>query len=322
MADPRPALPARPLGRSGLTVSAIGFGAAPLGDLYARMEEGVAIGAAVAAIEQGVTLLDTSPLYGHGLSEHRCGTALRIAGRAGVVLSTKAGRWMEPRQGRGDGSGYLGGLPHRAVVDYSYDGTLRSVEQSLLRLGTDRLDLLLIHDVDRWTHGDAVERRFREAMEGAYPALDRMRREGVVKAIGVGVNESAMCARFARAGDFDAMLLAGRYTLLEQGALDDFLPLALEKGIGILLGGVFTSGIRATGAVPVAAVCAAHGVRLADAALHFGRAHPAVASVVLGAGSAGEVGRNLAALERPVPPAFWAAMRDAGLLRPDAPVPI
>ena len=340
MAESRPALPARPLGRSGLTVSAIGFGAAPLGDLYARMEERVAIGAVVAAIERGVTLLDTSPLYGHGLSEHRCGTALRIAGREGVVLSTKAGRWMDPRQGRGDGSGYLGGLPHRAVVDYSYDGTLRSVEQSLLRLGTDRIDLLLIHDVDRWTHGDAVERRFREAMEGAYPALDRMRREGMVKAIGVGVNESAMCARFARAGDFDAMLLAGRYTLLEQGALDDFLPLALEKGIGILLGGVFNSGILATGAIPgakynyrdappaildtvrrIEAICAAHDVRLADAALHFGLAHPAISSVVLGAGSAEEVGRNLAALERPVPPTFWAGMREAGLLRPDAPVP-
>lgn len=174
MADPRPALPARPLGRSGLTVSAIGFGAAPLGDLYARMEEGVAIGAAVAAIEQGVTLLDTSPLYGHGLSEHRCGTALRIAGREGVVLSTKAGRWMEPRQGRGDGSGYLGGLPHRAVVDYSHDGTLRSVEQSLLRLGTDRIDLLLIHRPDPLMDFDEVAEAF-----------TRLQQAGKVRHVGV-----------------------------------------------------------------------------------------------------------------------------------------
>jgi D-threo-aldose 1-dehydrogenase len=304
------------------------------------MNEREAIEAVATAITLGVTLLDTSPFYGHGLSEHRCGTALRMAGRDGVVLSTKVGRWMEPRQNGGPAVGFVGGLPHQAVVDYSFDGTLRSVEQSLLRLSTDRIDVLLIHDVDRWTHGDMMEQRFREAMEGAYPALHRLRAEGVVKAIGVGVNESEMCVRFARAGDFDTMLLAGRYSLLEQAALDDFLPLALEKGIGIMLGGVFNSGVLATGAIPGAkynyrdappeilervrrmeAICATHGVRLPDAALHFGLAHPAVASIVLGAGSPDEVRRNLSALDRPVPAVFWAEMREAGLLRPDAPVP-
>jgi D-threo-aldose 1-dehydrogenase len=332
-------LPSRPLGRTGIPVSCIGFGAAPLGDLYARMDERIAIDAVAAAITLGVTLLDTSPFYGHGLSEHRCGTALRIAGRDGVVLSTKVGRWMEPRQG-GPAAGFVGGLPHQAVVDYSYDGTMRSVEQSLLRLSTDRIDVLLIHDVDVWTHGGMMEQRFREAMEGAYPALHRLRAEGVVKAIGVGVNESEMCMRFARAGEFDTMLLAGRYSLLEQAALDDFLPVALEKGIGIMLGGVFNSGVLATGAIPGAkynyrdappeilervrrmeAICATHAVRLPDAALQFGLSHPAVASVVLGAGSPDEVRRNLSALERPVPAAFWAEMRQAGLLRADAPVP-
>ncbi|MXP65098.1 aldo/keto reductase [Roseomonas sp. M0104] len=338
-------MPSRPLGRTGIPVSCIGFGTAPLGDLYARLDERTAIDAVATAITLGVTLLDTSPLYGHGLAEHRCGTALRIAGqegarRDGVVLSTKVGRWMAPREGRGDGSNFAGGLPHRAVVDYSFDGTLRSVEQSLLRLGTDRIEVLLIHDVDVWTHGGQMEQRFREAMEGAYPALHRLRAEGVVKAIGVGVNESAMCARFARAGDFDTMLLAGRYTLLEQAALDEFLPLALEKGIGVMLGGVFNSGVLATGAIPGAkynyrdappevldrvrrmeAICAAHAVRLPDAALWFGLAHRAVASVVLGGGSPEEVRRNLSALERPVPAAFWAELRAAGLLRADAPVP-
>lgn len=340
MAEPASRLSSRPLGRTGIPVSCIGFGTAPLGDLYARLDERMAIEAVATAITLGVTLLDTSPLYGHGLAEHRCGTALRIAGREGVVLSTKVGRWMAPREGRGDGSNFVGGLPHRAVVDYSYDGTLRSVEQSLLRLSTDRIDVLLIHDVDVWTHGDGMEQRFREAMEGAYPALHRLRAEGVVKAIGVGVNESEMCARFARVGDFDTMLLAGRYTLLEQAALDEFLPMALEKGIGIMLGGVFNSGVLATGAVPGAkynyrdappeildrvrrmeAICAAHAVRLPDAALQFGLAHPAVASVVLGGGSAEEVRRNLSALERPVPAAFWAEMRETGLVRADAPVP-
>jgi D-threo-aldose 1-dehydrogenase len=337
--EPASRLPLRHLGRTGIPVSCIGFGAAPLGDLYARMDERMAIDAVATAITLGVTLLDTSPFYGHGLSEHRCGTALRIAGRDGVVLSTKVGRWMEPRQG-GSAAGFVGGLPHQAVVDYSHDGTLRSVEQSLLRLGTDRIDVLLIHDVDRWTHGDLMEQRFREAMEGAYPALHRLRAEGVVKAIGVGVNESEMCARFARAGDFDTMLLAGRYSLLEQAALDDFLPLAQEKGIGIMLGGVFNSGVLATGAIPGAkynyrdappeildrvrrmeAICTAHAVRLPDAAMQFGLAHPAVASVVLGAGSPDEVRRNLSALDRPVPGAFWTEMREAGLLRADAPVP-
>src|SRR6266851_5061857 len=163
------ALPRRLLGRTAIKVSALGFG--------------------------------TSPLYGHGLSEHRCGTAIRRLPRDQIVLCTKVGRWMDPFHGRGNGSGFSGGQPHRAVVDYSYDGTMRSVEQSMLRLGTDRLDLLLIHDVDVLTHGsDAIEERFAEAMAGAYVALDRHRSEGVVAGIGIGVNEAEMCVRFAQAG--------------------------------------------------------------------------------------------------------------------------
>ena len=202
------------------------------------------------AFELGINLLDTSPLYGRGLAEHRCGTALRRVPREDIVLCTKVGRWMDPFHAPDDGSGFVGGQPHRAVVDYSYDGTMRSVEQSLLRLGTDRIDLLLIHDVDVWTHGaDAIEERFREAMAGAYVALDRLRGEGVVAGIGIGVNEADMCVRFAKAGSFDTMLLAGRYSLLEQPALAEFLPLAQQQGIGVMLGGVFNSGILATGAV-------------------------------------------------------------------------
>ncbi|MCQ4161556.1 aldo/keto reductase [Roseomonas sp. GC11] len=334
-------LPRRPLGRTGIEVSTLGFGAAPLGDLYATLDDATAIAAVEHALRQGMTLVDTSPLYGHGLSEHRCGTAIRRHGREGVVLSTKVGRWMDPARGRGDGSGYRGGLPHAAVFDYSYDGTLRAVEQSLLRLGTDRIDILLIHDVDVWTHGaDAIEDRFREAMEGAYPALDRLRREGRVGAIGIGVNEAEMCVRFAEAGDFDAMLLAGRYSLLEQPALEHFLPLAQRKGIGVILGGVFNSGILATGAVPgakynyqdappevmqrvaaIGRVCAAHGVALPTAALHFALGHPAVASVVLGAQSPAEVARNIESLAAPVPAALWGALKAAGLLDESAPTP-
>ena len=344
MLAPKPSapnpMPRRPLGRTGLEVSLLGFGSAPLGDLYTKLEDGIAIDTVTRALDLGINLVDTAPLYGHGLAEHRVGTALRRRNRNDVILSTKVGRWMDPNQNRGDGSGYHGGLPHAAIIDYSRDGTLRSVEQSLLRLGTDHIDILLIHDVDGWTHGDDLEIRYRQAMEGAYPALNRLRSEGVVKAIGIGVNESEMCVRFAKAGDFDAMLLAGRYSLLEQPALDAFLPLALKQGIGVMLGGIFNSGILATGARPdakynyrtappeilahvtrIEQICAAHAVKLADAALHFALSHPAVSSIVLGAQSPQEVERNLEGLGAALPPRLWADLKSAGLLREDAPVP-
>jgi D-threo-aldose 1-dehydrogenase len=336
-----PSLPRRVLGRSGLEVSVLGFGSAPLGDLYTRLDDAAAIAAVGAAHTSGITLFDTSPLYGHGLAEHRCGTALRRVPRDSFVLSTKVGRWMDPRQPRAGETRYVGGLPHRAVFDYSYDGALRSFEQSLLRLGLDRIDILLIHDVDVWTHGKAaIETRFQEAMDGAYRALARLREEGTIKAIGIGVNEADMCERFARAGDFDVMLLAGRYSLLEQPALARFLPLALEKRIGIMLGGVFNSGILATGATADArynyrppppdilervrrleAVCAAHGVALARAALHFPLGHPAISALVLGAVVPDEVARNVAALAQPVPPALWQDLKRERLLDADVPTP-
>jgi len=334
-------LPRRMLGRTGLEVSVIGFGTAPLGDLFARLDDATAIAAAERAFELGINLLDTSPLYGRGLAEHRCGTALRRVPRDDIVVCTKVGRWMDPFHLPGDGAGFAGGQPHRAVVDYSYDGTMRSVEQSLLRLGTDRLDLILIHDVDVWTHGaDAIEDRFREAMAGAYVALDRLRAQRVVAGIGIGVNEAEMCVRFAQAGSFDTMLLAGRYSLLEQPALAQFLPLAERQGIGVLLGGVFNSGILATGAVAgakynyrdapphilarvadIQRVCDAHGVALPTAALHFALGHPAVVSLVLGAQTPQEVGRNVAALSSQVPSALWADLKAQHLLDQDAPVP-
>jgi D-threo-aldose 1-dehydrogenase len=334
------ALSRRPLGRTGLEVSAVGFGAAPLGDLYRKLDDTTAIAAVERAFALGINLLDTSPLYGHGLSEHRCGAALRRVPRDGVVVCTKVGRWMDPQHRSDDGSGFVGGMPHRAVIDYSYDGTMRSVEQSLLRLGTDRLDLLLIHDVDIWTHGAAMEQRFSEAMAGAYVALDRLRGEGAIAGIGIGVNEAEMCVRFAQAGSFDVMLLAGRYSLLEQPALEVFLPLAQQQGIGVMLGGVFNSGILATGAVAgakynyhdappdimakvarIERVCQAHGVTLPDAALHFALGHPAVASVVLGAQNPQEVERNVAGLSRAVPAALWADLKAERLLDANAPVP-
>ena len=333
--------PRRILGRTKLDVSVLGFGTAPLGDLYRRLDDATAIATIERAFALGINLLDTSPLYGHGLAEHRCGTALRRVAHRDIVVCTKVGRWIDPAHARDDRSGFVGGQPHRAVVDYSYDGTMRSIEQSLLRLGTDRLDLLLIHDVDIWTHGrDAIEDRFREAMAGAYVALDRLRAEGTIAGIGVGVNEAEMCVRFAKAGSFDAMLLAGRYSLLEQPALAEFLPLAHRQGIGVMLGGVFNSGILATGAIPgakynyqdappeilakvshIERVCVAHGVALPTAALHFALCHPAVASVVMGGQSPSEIERNVAALASKVPAALWSDLKTERLLNAEAPTP-
>ena len=336
------ALPTRPLGRSGLTVSILGFGGAPLGDLYDLLDDEVALRSVATAADLGVTLFDVAPLYGRGLAEHRFGTVLKRLPRASFVLSTKVGRWLKPAPGGPRSpSRYRGGLSFDPVIDYSYDGAMRAFEQSLQRLAVPSIDIALIHDVDVWTHGkDAIEARFKEAMDGAYRALDELRRAKVVRAIGVGVNESAMCVRFANAGDIDAVLLAGRYSLLEQPALADFLPLAEQKGIGVMLGGVFNSGILASGAVAgakynyrpapddvldrvkrIERVCASHGVALPVAAMHFALGHPAVASLVIGAVTPAEVTRNVAALTARVPASLWSDLKREDLLDAHAPVP-
>ena len=326
-----------------LKVSQIGLGTAPLGNLFARLDEDEALGTITGAYKNGVRLFDSSPHYGNGLAELRLGAALRHYPRESFVFSTKVGRWMNPlepvapKDPKVFSPGFADPLTHRSVFDYSYDGTMRSVEQSLLRTGLDRLDILLIHDADVWTHGADYETRFREAMEGAYKALDSLRAAGAVKAIGVGINEAEVCERFARAGDFDVMLLAGRYSLLEQPAAESFLPLALEKKIGILLGGVFNSGILATGAVKgakynyipappeildrvrrIEAVCRRHRVPLRRAALAFALAHPAVISLVLGAVKASEVKANIAEAAKPVPADLWKELKAEGLLSPAA----
>ena len=345
MGDPRQTR--RLTARSGkaLDFTAVGLGSAPLGDLFARLGEVKSHATVSAAYAAGVRVFDTSPHYGNGLAEARLGGALRDPPRDSFVISTKVGRVMDPfaapEPPRADvvSPGFAGGFPHRAAFDYSYDGAMRSVEQSLLRTGLGRFDILLVHDCDAWTHGrDQVDRRFAEVMEGAYKALDRMRSEGTVAAIGVGVNEGEMCARFARAGDFDVMMMAGRYSLLEQPALQSFLPLAAERNIGIILAGVFNSGILATGAVPgakynyvdappdvlgkvsrIAEVCAAHGVTVRQAALGFALHHPAVVSLVLGAVDPAEVEANAADAAVDIPPALWADLKDRALLDRDAP---
>ena len=336
-------LPTRPLGQTGIPVTILGFGGAPLGDLYERLDEGRAIATVESAHRAGMNLFDTSPHYGNGLSELRFGAALRRFPRDSYVLSTKVGRRMDPRVAGSSvgGPGFAGGVPHASIVDYSYDGTMRSFEQSLLRLGLDRIDIVLLHDVDVWTHGpEMADQRFREAMEGAYRAVHELRSQGVIKAVGLGLNESDTTVRFVKAGDFDCVLLAGRYSLLHQDALDEFLPLAEQKGVGVMLGGVYNSGILATGAKPgahfnyvpappevmdkvarIERVCEAHGVPIAVAALRFALGAPAVASVILGGVSPEEVERNMKAINTEVPAGLWSDLKAEGLLPEAVPVP-
>ena len=329
-----------------LKFSAIGVGTAPMGDLYELLDEQVCIATIEQAYACGVRVFDTSPHYGNGLSESRLGAGLRRVARDEVIVSTKIGRVMDPfskpapRNPDVYSPGFVGGYPHAPRFDYSYDGTMRSVEQSLLRMGLARIDVLLIHDCDVWTHGAAdAPRRFREAMEGAYRALDKLRSEKTVGAIGFGINEADTCVKFARAGDFDLAMMAGRYSLLNQKGLAEFLPLALEKQMGVMLAGVFNSGILATGAIPgakfeyapappdimarvrqIETVCASHATSIRCAALQFALAHPAVVSVVLGAVKGDEVVANAADAQRKPPAQLWMDLKSAGLLDPAAPV--
>ena len=329
----------RPLGRSGISVTRLGFGGAPLGDIFAPMPEAQAQATLEAAYDAGIRFFDTSPLYGHGLSEHRFGHMLRQK-PPGAVLSTKVGRWLRPAPaGPVDRGWFAGGLSFEAVIDYSYDGTMRAVEGSLQRLGLPAVDVLLIHDVDVWTHGEeGYETHYRTAIAGAYRALDELRRTGAVKAIGVGVNEIEPCLRFARDGDFDCLLLAGRYTLLEHAALDELLPTCERKGIGVILGGPFNSGILATGPVPgarynykpappevadrvarIEAVCRRHRVPLAAAALQFPLWHPCVSSTIPGAVTPEEVAANVRLMQTPIPDALWEELKGENLMPAAAP---
>jgi D-threo-aldose 1-dehydrogenase len=337
-------LPARRIGQTELEVSVLGLGGAPLGDLYERIPEERAVATLEIAYQRGIRFFDTAPLYGHGLSEHRLGHVLRSKPRADLVVSTKVGRWLRPERGElVDRGQFAGGLNFQTVYDYSYDGTMRALEQSYHRLGMDRVDIALIHDVDIWTHGsaEAYERRFREAMDGAYRALDELRRSGVVRAIGVGINEVAPCVRFAKEAAFDCFLLAGRYTLLEQNGLNDLFPLAEQHGFSLLLGGPFNSGILATGATPgakynykpappaiikqvgrIEAVCKRHDVPLAAAAIQFPLGQPTIASIVPGAVSPFEVERNAAYVDMQIPRSLWDELKAEKLLAADAPVPV
>jgi D-threo-aldose 1-dehydrogenase len=335
-------LATRTLGKRGPKVTLLGFGGVPIADFWSRMPEEQALGTVRSAAEAGLNLFDTSPLYGHGLSEHRIGHVLRQRPRDSFVLSTKVGRVLEPAPPEEIHRGWFaGGLNFKPRTDYTYDGAMRSFEQSINRLGLHRIDVLLIHDVDIWSHGEAAyEEIVATAFTGALKALQKLRDEKVVKAIGIGVNELDSSIRFARGGDIDTILLAGRYTLLEHAALDELLPLCLRNGIGIMLGGPYNSGILATGAVPSAkynykdappeimarvaridALCKRHGIPIAAAALQFPLGHLAVSSMIPGAALPKEVERNIRLMQMPIPPELWQELKREGLMPDGAPTP-
>lgn len=322
----------------------MGFGGAPLGNLYRRISEDDAQGALQAAWAAGIRYFDTAPQYGLGRSEQRVGNAVRTWDRRVLTLSTKIGRLLvDCAPDEVTPEAFVDVPQKRIVFDYSYDGVMRSHEASLKRLGIDGVDILLVHDVDTFSQGsaEAADARIRELFErGGYRALIELRDAGVIKAIGAGVNEWQVCERLLGLGDFDCFLLAGRYTLLEQEALGSFLPLCVQRDVAIILGGPYNSGILATGAVEgarynyapasteildrvrrIEAVCAAHGVRLIEAALQFVMGHPAVRTVIPGAVNAAEVDANVSTFSRPLPVALWSDLKGAGLLRSDAPVP-
>ena len=289
-----------------------GLGTAPLGGLFEPVGDETALATIELAWERGIRFFDTAPLYGRGLSELRLGRFLAGKPREDFVLATKVGRLLradapvEPREEIWKDPSTL-----NPVWDFSYDGVMRSVEESLERLGLDRIDVVHIHDPD--DHYD-------EAIGGAYPALDRLRSEGVIGAVGAGMNQVEMLARFAREGDFDCFLVAGRYTVLDRVALPELLPLCVERDIAVICGGVFNSGILAGGttfnyapappelleqAAELDAVCASHGVPLAAAALQFPLRHPAVASVLLGPRSPAQLTQSLDLIELPLPAELW-----------------
>ena len=311
----------------------LGLGGAPLGNLFARVPDDVARATIQAAWSTGIRFFDTAPLYGFGLSEHRMGELLRDRPRDEFVLSTKVGRLLVPDPTvAAERHGFVGGLPFRMQYDYSYDGTRRSVEQSLHRLGLARIDVALIHDVGVDTHGPAWRERFDEAMRGAAVALTDMRSEGMISAWGLGVNRVEPCVMALEQADPDLFLVAGRYTLLDTSALADLFPRCAERGARAVIGGPYNSGLLAGGstfdytAAPAAlvervhrlsAVCARHGVDLRAAALQFCAAHPVVTVVIPGARDPAEVASNAQLMTAPIPEALWQDLRRDRLI-PDA----
>lgn len=330
--------------KRGVPLTRMGFGGAPLGNLYRKVAETDAQAALQAAFDAGIRYFDTAPQYGLGLSEQRFGTAVKRFGRENIQLSTKIGRLLLDCQPHEVTPEAFVDVPQKRIVfDYTYDGVMRSYDASRERISVANADILLVHDVCVFSQGsqEKSDAKVRELFDGGgYRALVELRDAGEIAAIGAGVNEWQVCEKLLGLGDFDGFLLAGRYTLLEQEALDSFLPLCEKRDVGIILGGPYNSGILATGAIKgakynydtapddildrvrkIEAVCAAHATPLIAAALQFVLGHPAVKTVIPGAVSAAEVEANVALLRTDIPAGLWSDLRTEGLVRADAATP-
>jgi D-threo-aldose 1-dehydrogenase len=333
----------RGVGATPVSIPAIGFGGAAIGNLYRAISDEGAQAAIAAALQAGISYFDTAPHYGFGLSETRLGAGLK--GRSGVRLSTKVGRRLAPietSRAAGERHGFVDAEPYEPVFDYSHDGVMASFEASLQRLGVERVDILLAHDLGALTHGEAHSAHFRTFLEGGYRAMRELKADGCVGAIGIGVNEIDVCLQVLNEVEIDAILLAGRYTLLEQAPLAELLPECARRGVSVIVGGPFNSGILAAfesgrgssrynyEAAPrevververLALVCAAHGTPLAAAAVQFPLAHPCVVSVLAGLASPGEVADLTRALAVEIPADLWDELKADRLIRQDAPTP-
>jgi D-threo-aldose 1-dehydrogenase len=332
-----PVFEKRRIGRTSVEVTELGLGCATLGGSRIAVSRQQAESIVAAAWAAGVSYIDTAPFYGVGQAERCVGDAMRWVPRDDWVLSTKVGRLLRPRRTAGEDTERRHPLPFDPVYDYSYDAVMRSFEDSLQRLGLARIDILYVHDIGVMQHGaEAHPRLMRTLRDGGYRALEELRAAGTVRAIGIGVNEREVLLEAMEWGDWDAFLLAGRYTLLEQAPLEDLLPNCEKAGASIVVGGPLNSGILAgrdtwnykTAPAEIVArinaieaVCNSHRVPLPAAALQFPLAHPAVAAIIPGPRNVEEFHANVRLLRYPIPAALWADLRAAGLLHPHAPTP-
>ena len=338
-------MPILPALQSLAAAATAGFGGAPLGNLFRALPDDDAIALVRHAYDAGVRYFDTAPHYGQGLSEHRVGAGLRNIPRDSFLLSTKVGRLLTPSRGAPSvQNGYVDVLPFVTRYDYTGEGVLRSLEDSLQRMGLSRIDIVYIHDIDAATHGDAQREHFQNMLHGALPTLAALKAAGTIGGYGLGVNDVDICLDTLRHADLDVILLAGRYTLADQSALARLLPECVRRNVAIVLGGPFNSGILASGACPrdgsrpyfdyapapvdvvarvaaIEGVCAEYAVPLKAAALQFPTGHPAVACVLPGARSRAEFDDNAAMARHVIPPDFWHALRDRSLVDPLAPLP-
>lgn len=338
----------RRLPRTGHALTLLGMGSAPLGSLYAHVSDEMARDTVHRAWDAGIRFFDTAPFYGYGLAEHRIGEALREKPRGAWTLSTKVGRLLRPSTTFPAADGHATGadswvrpLPFEPVFDYSAAGIRRSLEDSLQRLSTHRIDIALVHDIGRYTHGALHERYWEQlTLGGGLRELESLRHEGLIGAIGLGVNEWQVVLDTMEHADLDCVLLAGRYTLLEQGALSPFLDTCVKRQVGVIVGGPFNSGVLATGASTGAKydyaaappdviervrrlqqACDEFKVPLAAAALQFPLAHPAVMSCIPGPRDAAEFAQIVQWLRHEIPPGLWPALRNRGLIDAAAPLP-